>query len=143
MGTLHYPPNAEAEYDYENKTEVKSEYENWTNYPNFVNDKRTRLSQETWNCDEECKKDNEAFLFSMDFRKKYDIKKGAECAIYCNREYGPTFGEGFDLCLCDNYMGVNGSYSNFPTSYGKGNATYELTGKNPYFRIVSFVQPSF
>ena len=24
----------------------------------------------TWNCDEECKKDNEAFLFSMDFKKK-------------------------------------------------------------------------
>ena len=89
----------------------------------------------TWNCDEECKKDNEAFLFSMDFRKKYEIKKGTECAIYCNREYGPTFGEGFDLCLCDNYMGVNGSYSNFPTSYGKGNTVYELTGKNPYFKI--------
>ena len=90
----------------------------------------------TWNCDTECKRDDEAFLFSMDFRKKYNIKKGSECAIYCNREYGPTFGEGFDLCLCDNYMGVNGSYSNFPTSYGKGNPTNELTGKNPNFRIL-------
>ena len=90
---------------------------------------------QTWNCNEECKKDDEAFLFSMDFRKKYDIKKGTECAIYCNKEYGPTFGEGFDLCLCDNYMGVNGSYSNFPSSYGKGNVTNELTGRNSYFRI--------
>jgi hypothetical protein len=89
----------------------------------------------TWNCKEECKRDDEAFLFSLDFRKKYPIKKGTECAIYCNNEYGPTFGEGFDLCLCDNYMGVNGSYSNFPTSYGKGNATNELTGKYPNFRI--------
>ena len=89
----------------------------------------------TWNCDMECKKDDDAFLFSLDFRKKYNIKKGIECAIYCNREYGPTFGEGFDLCLCDNYMGVNGSYSNFPTSYGKGNPTNELTGKNPNFKI--------
>ena len=42
-------------------------------------------------------------------------------------------------------MGVNGSYSNFPTSYGKGSATYELTGKNPYFRIsdVEIYQISF
>ena len=28
-----------------------------------------------------------------------------------------------------------GSYSNFPTSYWKGNPTNELTGKNPNFRI--------
>ena len=89
----------------------------------------------TWKCDLECKKDDEAFLFSMDCKKKYQIKIGTECAIYCNREYGPTFGEGFDLCLCDNYMGVNGSYSKFPSSYGKGNPTYELTGNNPNFKI--------
>lgn len=89
----------------------------------------------TWNYDEECKSDDEAFLFSMDYKKKYLINKYTDCAIYCHPEYGPTFGEGFDLCLCDNYMGVNGSYSNFPKSYGKGNPTHELTGKNPYFRI--------
>ena len=93
------------------------------------------FTTKTWNCDQECKKDDEAFLFSMDYRKKYPIQRYTECGIYCNREYGPTFGEGFDLCLCDNYMGVNGSYSNFPTSYGKGNPTNELTGKNPNFRI--------
>ena len=89
----------------------------------------------TWNYDEECKTDDEAFLFSMDYKKKYLINKYTDCAIYCHPEYGPTFGEGFDLCLCDNYMGVNGSYSNFPKSYGKGNPTHELTGKNPNFRI--------
>ena len=32
-------------------------------------------------------------------------------------------------------MGVNGSYSNFPTSYGKGNSTNELTGKNSNFKV--------
>ena len=76
-----------------------------------------------------------AFLFSLDKRKKYPIKKGTECAIYCNNDFGPTFGEGFDLCLCDNYMGVNGSYSYFPTSYGKGNPTNELTNNNFNFKI--------
>ena len=89
----------------------------------------------TWNKDEECKQDDEAFLFNINLRKKYEIKKGVECAIYCGGQYGPTFGEGFDLCLCDNFMGVNGSYSNFPKSYGKGNATNELTEYNKNFKI--------
>jgi len=90
---------------------------------------------QTWNNNEECKQDDEAFLFSIDLRKKYEIEKGVECAIYCGGEYGPTFGEGFDLCLCNNFMGVNGSYSNFPKSYGKGCSTNELTQNNKNFRI--------
>ena len=90
---------------------------------------------QTWNNDEECKQDDEAFLFSISLRKKYELETGAECAIYCGGEYGPTFGEGFDLCLCNNFMGLNGSYSNFPKTYGKGNATNELTGKNKNFKI--------
>ena len=89
----------------------------------------------TWNKDQECKRDDEAFLFSINLRKKYEIKKGVECAIYCGGEYGPTFGEGFDLCLCDNFMGVNGSYSNFPKSYGKGSSTNELTEYNKNFKV--------
>ena len=89
----------------------------------------------TWNKDQECKQDDEAFLFSINLRKKYEIKKGVECAIYCGGEYGPTFGEGFDLCLCDNFMGVNGSYSNFPKSYGKGSSTNELTEYNKNFKV--------
>ena len=90
---------------------------------------------QTWNNDEECKQDDEAFLFSINLRKKYEIKKGAECAIYCGGEYGPTFGEGFDLCLCNNFLGVNGSYSNFPKSYGKGSSKNELTERNKNFKI--------
>lgn len=90
---------------------------------------------QTWNNDEDCKQDDEAFLFSMNLRKKYEIQKGVECAIYCGGEYGPTFGEGFDLCLCNNFMGLNGSYSNFPKSYGKGSSTNELTDKNRNFKI--------
>ena len=90
---------------------------------------------QTWNNNEECKQDDEAFLFSINLRKKYEIQKGVECAIYCGGEYGPTFGEGFDLCLCNNFMGVNGSYSNFPKSYGKGSSINELTEKNKNFKI--------
>jgi len=91
---------------------------------------------QTWNNNEECKQDDDdAFLFSINLRKKYPIKKGVECAIYCGGEYGPTFGEGFDLCLCNNFMGVNGSYSNFPKSYGKGSSTNEFTEKNRNFKV--------
>ncbi len=52
LGTLHYPPNAEKEYEYNNKSEVKSEYLNWKLYPNLESDKRTRLSQSAWNNDD-------------------------------------------------------------------------------------------
>lgn len=90
---------------------------------------------QTWNNNLECKQDDEAFLFSINLRKKYNIQKGVECAIYCGGEYGPTFGEGFDLCLCNNFMGVNGSYSNFPKSYGKGSSTNEFTEKNRNFKV--------
>ena len=90
---------------------------------------------QTWNNNLECKQDDEAFLFSINLRKKYNIQKGVECAIYCGGEYGPTFGEGFDLCLCNNFMGVNGSYSNFPKSYGKGSSTNEFTEKNKNFKV--------
>ena len=90
---------------------------------------------QTWNNNEECKQDDEAFLFSINLRRKYEIEKGVECAIYCGGDYGPTFGEGFDLCLCNNFMGVNGSYSNFPKSYGRGSSTNELTEKNRNFKI--------
>lgn len=90
---------------------------------------------QTWNNNEECKQDDEAFLFSINLRRKYEIEKGVECAIYCGGDYGPTFGEGFDICLCNNFMGVNGSYSNFPKSYGRGSSTNELTEKNRNFKI--------
>ena len=84
---------------------------------------------QTWNCDEECKKDENAFLFNLDNKRKYDIRKNAPFAIYCKENFGPAFGEGFDLFLCDNYMGLHGSYSNFPCSYGEYANSSELTLK--------------
>ena len=89
----------------------------------------------TWNCDEECKKDENAFLFNLDIKRKYDIRKNAAFAIYCKGNFGPAFGEGFDLFLCDNYMGLHGSYSNFPCSYGEYANSRELTLKQFDFNI--------
>ena len=93
------------------------------------------FTTETWNCDKECKEDDKAFLFNLDIKKKFDIRQNAPFAIYCKSNFGPTFGEGFDLYLCDNYMGLHGSYSNFPISYGEWASGNELTLKHFNFNI--------
>ena len=68
------------------------------------------------------KHSNSSFLFSLrnkDNRDPFiaDIKQGHEQhAIYCKSGYGPTFGGGFDLCICNNPQ-VNQSSSNFGHTY--------------------------
>jgi len=46
VGTCHYPPNAESDYDYANKRIVESTADDWLNYPNLTGQKRS------FNCDE-------------------------------------------------------------------------------------------
>ncbi|MEZ5941608.1 MAG: hypothetical protein R3C18_09465 [Planctomycetaceae bacterium] len=47
VGSCHYPPNAESDYDYGNKHEVESTADDWLNYPELTG--RTALvSCETW-----------------------------------------------------------------------------------------------
>ncbi len=41
LGTIHYPPNAEQDYDYNNLRKVPSNCDDWLNFPNFT--KETRL----------------------------------------------------------------------------------------------------
>ena len=47
MGTCHYPPNAEADYDYTNKRQVESTADDWLNYPELTG-KKSGVSRETW-----------------------------------------------------------------------------------------------
>ena len=79
------------------------------------------------------KRSNSSFLFSL--RNKdglapfiANIKQGQEkYAIYCNSSFGPFFGGGNDLRICNNSHQVSKSYSNFgytyqlPTGYVCGN----------------------
>ena len=66
---------------------------------------------------------NSSFLFSL--RNKdglapfiANIKKGQEHhALYCYSGYGPTFGAGYDLYICNNPHQVSKSYSYFGSSY--------------------------
>ncbi len=47
------------------------------------------------------KDDKNAFLFSLDKQRIYSYKNDGN-AIYCNKDYGPTFGCGHDICLGNN-----------------------------------------
>ena len=58
-----------------------------------------------------------------------NIKQGEEQhAIYCNSGYGPSFGGGHDLHICNNPQFNQSSYSSFgftyqlPPGYGYGSA---------------------
>jgi hypothetical protein len=58
---------------------------------------------------------------------KYSIQH-TQHSIYDDRQYGPTFGGGHDLYVCDNSQTATGSYTRFPTSYidttNRGNDTF-------------------
>jgi hypothetical protein len=63
------------------------------------------------------KSDPAAFIFSIDRKRKF-ISKDKQ-AIYCNPVYGPTFGEGHDIYIANNYLGsALASYSKI-WSYGE------------------------
>jgi hypothetical protein len=75
---------------------------------------------------------NGAFIFTLTnphgiSPTKYSIQK-TEYSIYDGNTYGPIFGGGFDLYVCDNSQTITNSYTNFPHSYidttNRGNATF-------------------
>ena len=77
--------------------------------------------------------DPKAFLFSLDKKKCYNINPdNSGNAIYCNSGYGPCFGGGHDICLCDGCLYTkNSSYTN-NYSYIYNNDDYALNGEQ-YF----------
>ena len=54
-----------------------------------------------------------SFLFSLDEKEKY-VPQSGDYLIGCNSSYGPTFGGGHDLCICDACNTSNSSYASFP-----------------------------
>ena len=59
------------------------------------------FTKETWDGINVFKKDNEAFIFSLDNFKCYDCNQ--EIAIWCYPNYGPIFG-GYQIDIFDNFM---------------------------------------
>lgn len=47
VGTCHWPPNAEQDYDYANMRDVESSADDWLNYPRMTGAKKM-VSAKTW-----------------------------------------------------------------------------------------------
>lgn len=47
VGTCHYPPNAEEDYDYDNPRIVMSSADDWFNYPNLTGQTKP-LNRDAW-----------------------------------------------------------------------------------------------
>jgi len=63
--------------------------------------------------------DPEAFIFSLTHKTKLSKQRSTFCSIYCRADYGPIFGGGNEINICDNCNIYNNSHS-------KGNHTYDL-----------------
>ena len=77
---------------------------------------------QTWDSFGTWKEDKNAFIFSLinadNNPQKFLIKPvNSGNAIYCNTDYGPIFGAGHDLLICNSANSINSSYSNFGSSY--------------------------
>ena len=86
-----------------------------------------------WDSRGDYKQDNDAFVFSMDTRSKY--KSTDSNSIYCGSDYGPTFGDGYDLCLENGFLTAeNSNRCNCPSTY-KTVKQSELTGGEYNFTV--------
>ena len=77
------------------------------------------------------KNSTNAFIFSINLKKKYNIIR-EKFAIFCYERYGPTFGAGQDITIRENFLTENNSCSS-PSSYGKMENTNEFNGGENYF----------
>ena len=62
------------------------------------------------------KNDEDAFIFSIDTEKKYDVtdpKKSIQCSMF----WGPYFGEGGAICVPDNFLQEKNAFYQWPSSY--------------------------
>ena len=77
------------------------------------------------------KNSTNAFIFSVNLKKKYNILR-EKFEIFCSERYGPTFGAGQDITIRENFLTENSSCSS-PSSYGKMEDTNEFNGGENYF----------
>ena len=86
--------------------------------------------------DGDIKKDDFAFLFSLDKMKIYKVRKKSK-AIYCNSNYGPCFGDkdNKDLQISDNYLNQNSYVGRANGSFLNMSQDYELNQGNKEFQV--------
>lgn len=88
----------------------------------------------SWDSTNSYKIDTSAYIFTMrraglSSFQIYSLRYSSSqnYAIYCGASYGPTFGGGHDIHVCDRSNAVYGSYTNTP-SYYNGPSTSYLAG---------------
>ena len=88
-----------------------------------------------WDLSGGYKKDELAFLFSINKNKKYPIKKGCESnAIWTGQNYGPLFGAHDIRFYLDMKKDITNNYCNTPISYQTTEKS-ELTGGQYNFLV--------
>ena len=101
-----------------------------------VNDKLVfgGFTKEKWSGDCVFKLDDTSFLFSFFPPKIYEIKKGKR-AIYCNKNYGPSFGS-ITIAVNNNYF-INGGWccSSYLSNFENYDTDYEINNGVNEFKI--------
>ena len=79
------------------------------------------------------KKDPTAFLFNLDSKTIYNLKKEAKVALFCDDHFIFNFGEG-DLVLYDRFKSHN-SFTTFPNNFGDNAKKAELSNGEQEFQV--------
>ena len=111
------------------------------------------FTTEMWDTSGKFKDDRKSFLFSLDNRKIYSYKCNGK-AIYCHKDFGPTFGTGYTIKIDGNPLtgkflytyefypdgcsyNFNGDSSALSES-GKGNQSYIYAGDYEVYQVIFF-----
>ena len=111
------------------------------------------FTTEVWDTSGKYKDDKKSFLFSLDKRKIYSYKCNKK-AIYCHKDYGPTFGAGFTIKIGGNAIREKKLYTyefypdgcsyNFGgdetalSESGKGGASYIYSIEYEVFKVLFY-----
>ena len=80
--------------------------------------------------------DKNAFIFSLDKKKKYYPKANDKYQVCMYSDRGPSFGGGNDLSLHNKCLHNNNSYNRCPETYQT--KKYELNGGKEYFTVQDY-----
>ena len=98
----------------------------------------------SWTSDNNFHAANGSFLFTLTnihgtAPTKYPNTQNCEDAVYHNSGYGPIFGCGYDLYICNNYLNNSSSYASlggaYPDVLGKGNSIFSGDNNNTNFKL--------
>ena len=91
------------------------------------------FSSESWdnNTEEAWKKDNQAFIFSLNDYNSYCIIN-PERALFCHKEYGPIFGNG-EIFIPDNFFTYVSTCLENNTYYESKGISFPLNGEKEFY----------